>query len=241
MLTALENALVVRLDAFEGTRFPTWGLTTTTYRPGFSQAELRRCEESLFRWLRREYGRQVEYLGFVEFTTGRAGTSGGVRRPHVHHLVKGLPRPSDALASRLEREVSRKWKQYTGDAWVVECRPLRTPTGAIAYLALHHHKREQQPPPGWSGKRFRPSRGYFEVPVPQLRAEARALLADRRIEAALVRAWDVPEGFDGSLLDDLILENIDWAREQARQQAPRLASIAELYAAGLRAAPLEAR
>jgi hypothetical protein len=219
MIQAFENALVVRLDALDGERFPTWGLTTTTRRPGFEQVALRRCEENLYRALRREYGRQIEYLGFVEFTTGR---NDGVRRPHVHHLVKGLPRPSADMALELEGRVSELWYRYTGDAWVVECRPLRTPMGAIAYLALHHHKREQQPPKGWNGRRFRASKGYFGRPIVELRDEARALLADKRIERALIEAWEVPDGFDSALLDELIFEGIDEAREQARANRPTL-------------------
>jgi hypothetical protein len=222
MIQAFENALVVRLDALDGERFPTWGLTTTTRTPGFEQARLRKCEELLYRQLRREYGSQVQYLGFVEFTSGRAGTSGGFRRPHVHHLVKGLPRPSADMQVELEGRVSELWFRYTRDAWRVDCRPLRTPMGAIAYLALHHHKMEQRPPKGWSGKRFRPSRGYFNRPVGELREEARALLADKRIERALIEAWDVPDGFDAALLDELIFERIDEAREQARANRPTL-------------------
>jgi hypothetical protein len=240
MLSALENALVVRLDALDGDRYPTWGLTTTTVRPGFSLPELRRCEESLFRSLRRAHGKQVQYLGFVEFTTGRAGSSGGVRRPHVHHLVKGLGRPDAERQAKLEREVSSLWKRYTGDAWVVECRPLRTPMGAIAYLALHHHKKEQQPPKGWTGKRFRPSRGYFNRPVGELRQEARALLHDQRIERALLDYFDVPDFMDGGILDELIFDNIAWARDEAAKQAPRIVTTRELAAAGWRPAPIQA-
>jgi hypothetical protein len=219
MIQAFENALVVRLDALDGERFPTWGLTTTTRTPNFDQVALRRCEENLYRALRREYGRQIEYLGFVEFTTGRA-TAG--RRPHVHHLVKGLPRPSADMALELEGRVSELWFKYTREAWVVECRPLRTPMGSIAYLALHHNKLEQRPPKGWSGKRFRPSRGYFNRPVGELRDEARALLADKRIERALIEAWEVPDGFDSALLDELIYDGIDEAREQALANRPTL-------------------
>jgi hypothetical protein len=233
MLSALENALVVRLDALEGERYPTWGLTTTTARPGYSQPELRGAERSLFRWLRQRYG-DVQYLGFVEWTTGRATTSQGVRRPHVHHLVKGLGRPTPEAQTRLEAEVSAKWLKFTGDAWRVECRPLRTPMGAIAYLALHHHKEAQAPPKGWSGKRFRPSRGYFNRPVGELRSEARALLRDQRIERAMMEAFDVPETINADVLDDLILANIDEAREVARQQAPQLVTVADLAAAGVR-------
>jgi hypothetical protein len=94
--------------------------------------------------------------------------------------------------------------------------------GAIAYLALHHHKLEQRPPKGWTGKRFRPSRGYFNRPLPELRAEARELLADRRIERALVEAWNVPDGFDGFLLDELLEEALPAARVRARANAPTL-------------------
>lgn len=231
MLSALENALVVRLDCLDGGSWPTWGLTTTTVNPWLSNTDLRRAERSLFQWLRRNYGRQIEYLGFVEFTTGK---NDGYRRPHVHHLVKGLPRPSAEVVARLEGEVSRKWREYTGDSWVVECRPLRTPMGALAYLALHHHKREQQPPPGWSGKRFRPSRGYFNRPVGELRAEARALISDERIERALVAYLDPPDGFDSATLDELIYQRIDWAREEAAKAAPRLVTTSDLAAAGIR-------
>jgi len=225
MIAAFENALVVRLDAFGGSSFPTWALTTTTHRPDFERERLRQCEKTLFRYLRAEYGRSIEYLGFVEFTTGRGRSSGGFRRPHVHHLVKGLGEPDRARAAELEAWVSQTWRRLTGGAWRVECRPLRTPMGAIAYLALHHHKREQQPPKGWSGKRFRPSRGYFERPIADLRAEARALLRDRRIEAQLVDAWNVPDGFDGSILDELLEEALPAARDYARENAPKLVRV----------------
>jgi|GEM_PF-5660207 len=233
MLSAFENALVVRLDALEGRTYPTWSLTTTTAKPWSLtrhddvMADLHMAEQLLWKWLRREYGRQVEYLAFTEFTTGEAARDGG-RRPHKHHLVKGLGRPDDRRAVELESEVSERWRTYTGDAWRVECRPLRTPMGAVAYLALHHNKREQCPPDGWRGKRFSPSLGYFERPVPELRAEARALLADERIERALIDAFDVPDVIDEGTLDDLIFENIGWAREQAAEAAPRLVKKGEV-------------
>lgn len=228
MLTAFENALVVRLDALEGRRWPTWGLTTTTREPwtaathGERAKMLAGAERSLFRDLRRRYGREIEYLGFLEFTTGLGVSSGGARRAHIHHLVKGLGRPDDGRAAELEALVSRKWLKFTGEAWRVECRPLRTPLGSIAYLAIHHHKTEQRPPKGWTGKRFRPSRGYFERPVGELRAEARALLEDKRIEGELVRAWNVPDGFDGGLLDELLMQALPDARERARAARPKL-------------------
>jgi hypothetical protein len=94
--------------------------------------------------------------------------------------------------------------------------------GAIAYLALHHNKMEQRPPRGWSGKRFRPSRGYFNRPVAELRAEAGVLMRDRRIERQLIEAWNVLDGFDGALLDELIAENIEAARAEVAANRPSL-------------------
>jgi len=41
--------------------------------------------------------------------------------------------------------------------------------GAMAYLVNHHQKQAQTPPRSWSGKRLRPSKGYYEIPAPQLR------------------------------------------------------------------------
>lgn len=239
MLSALENALVVQLDALEGDRWPTWGLTTTTARPwnDWHRGELKYAEQRLFQQLRREHpGSDVQYLGFVEFTTGTAASSGGVRRVHVHHLLKGLGRPDESRALALERRVSELWRRYTGDAWRVECRPLRTPLGALSYLALHHHKWEQAPPAGWSGKRFRPSRGYFKRPVAELRAEARELMRDARLERALLDYLDAPEYLDAHTVEDLLLDRLEWAREQAALEAPKLVTVGELAAAGLRPA-----
>jgi hypothetical protein len=184
-LAAQENARVVGLDAAR--ECPTAGLTTTTRRPDFPVAELRKAEQLLWRQLRREFG-PVRYLGFLEWTTGRAARSGGHRRAHLHHLVKGLP-ADEVESGRLELRVAELWQRFTGDAFVVECRPLRSPAGAINYLALHHHKREQAPPPGFENvKRFRPSKGYFEAPLPELRETARATMKDERLTWAVDRA-----------------------------------------------------
>lgn len=224
MIAACENAVVLRLDAFEG-EFPRVGLTTTTHRRDFGLDELRASEKRLWRWLRRECGRQVEYCGFVEWTTGRSVRSGGARLPHVHHLVKGLP-PADAPA--LETELSEEWRRWTGGAWVLECRELRTPMGAIAYLVLHHHKREQGPPPGSRHvRRLRSSRGYMTRPIAEYRAEARELLRDERLYARLVEALDVPNGAPFDLVEEVVAERIDEARERARYERARLVHVRE--------------
>jgi hypothetical protein len=224
MFAALEAALVLKLDA--QIRQPTVGLTTTTRRPDFPLDELRKAEKKLWDALRK--GRQVgafgrrgpdepeveafpdlQYVGFLEWTTGEGTHSGGHRRPHIHHLTKGIPADhpllspvilEDAaeaellgkqvgdLTTELEQRVSELWRRITGDAFVVECRPLRTPAGAIAYLALHHHKKRQAPPPGFTGRRLRPSKGYYEKPIAELRLLARELASHERVVIATKRA-----------------------------------------------------
>jgi hypothetical protein len=206
MFAALTAAVMIKLDA--EIECPTVGLTTTTRRPSFTLAELRRAEEYLWRWIRRRHFPQARYCGFLEWTTGRGSGAGGVRRPHVHHLVKGVPRGHellevvDVVRSRkspggwrevtlLELLVGEVWRRITGDAFVVEARELRTPAGAIAYLTLHHHKREQAAPPGMTHvRRLRPSRqsrhrpGYYELPSAELRELADRTTADARVLAA---------------------------------------------------------
>lgn len=254
MLAAIECSVVVKLDA--QIRMPTVGLTTTTRDPAFTLKRLQRAEQSLWRWLRKsprgpQLG-ELQYLGFLEWTTGRGTHAGGHRRPHLHHLVKGIPADHElmeptpvvdvggspvvdpdgnpVMSTRLEQVVSQKWLDFTGDAWVVEVRPLRTPAGAIAYLTLHHHKREQAPPPGFRGKRLRPSvgrkgqRGYYELPIAELRVLARELVMDSRVRSAARRAIDVefygvepPERYE---LDDQLGEAMIGAVRMLALQPP---------------------
>jgi hypothetical protein len=222
MRAAVEAALVLKLDA--EICMPTVGITTTTRSPDFTLEDLRRAEQELWRAMRtgrrigvrgprrRDESRyeafpQLRYCAFLEWTSGRGTHAGGVRRPHLHHLVKGIPIEHPLLVpvvlddgkvtNALERRVSELWAAATGgDAFVVECRPLRTPVGAIRYLALHHKKKAQAPPADLKKKtrRLRASRksqrrpGYYEQPVAELRELARRVAAHERVEYAASRA-----------------------------------------------------
>jgi hypothetical protein len=176
-LASRENTLTVALDAKQSP--PTVGVTLTTQRPGFEMDRFRTATAAVFKRLRRDLG-PVEYCGLMEWTTGRR-TPG--RRPHMHALVKGVDAASTAEVHELVRET---WEASTDGAWVVECRPLRSAGGAIAYMVGHHHKSEQAPPEGWSGKRMRPSRGYFHRPVAEIREQARAKLRTDTATAKLI-------------------------------------------------------
>jgi hypothetical protein len=185
-LAAVENSLVVGLDARWSQ--PTVGMTLTTHRPDFDLDRFRLAVAQVFKWMRRDLGIDCEYLGLMEWTTGSGGKG---RMPHMHTLLKGAdaddlgdlvadPRAKKGAPPRYEFELRlrEKWEAWTGGAWIVDARPLRSPGGAIAYTVGHHHKREQAPPrriarfssdgtiryeQTKSVKRMRPSRGYFDT------------------------------------------------------------------------------
>jgi hypothetical protein len=98
---------------------------------------------------------------------------------HSHWLIKCDP--LDRVA--VEAWASRTWQKYHG-AWRVELAELRSVGGVVGYLALHHEKMEQAPPPGWTGRRLRPSRGYFAVSGREIRARARLWLAEHREQSS---------------------------------------------------------
>ena len=185
---------------------PTHGITLTTLDPFTKPETFRLGVQEVVRRLRRRYGRQVEYYGSVEFTTGEAETSGGYRRIHQHMVAKGL-QGADVL--EVERLVRETWQTVTG-AKVVEVAELLTPGGAIGYLALHHRKPEQAPPADWRGMVERPSKGYYHRPVAELRAEAKAQL---RVEAI---AWR--EGITVELAElEVAAESGEWVLERFEQ------------------------
>ena len=162
--------------------------------------------EQTIKALRRRFP-GLEYLGFMEWTSGQAATSGGHRRPHMHLLVRGLCAEYSAEAEGLTRRV---WSGRTG-ANQVEVAPLRAAEDGVAYLALHHLKPNQAAPEGWTGRRLRPSRGWWGADPAAMRREAVTLVADRshlaRVKAerrAAIAAY-VEQGLDDDLAAELVL------------------------------------
>ena len=187
---------------------PTHGITLSSFDPFTTAATIRLGTADVVRRLRRWYGRQVEYYSSVEFTTGKAKASGGWRRIHQHLVVKGLL-GVDVL--EVERRVRETWQKATGEK-IVQVAELLTPGGAIGYLALHHRKPEQAPPADWNGMVGRPSKGYFNRPVAELRTEAKAQL---RAEAI---AWR--EGISVELAGlEVAAESGEWVLERFEQTA----------------------
>lgn len=190
---AYEAMTMLRQDAQENGA-PGHVLTLTSRKPVTSAAEYRRACEFFWRAFRRRYG-HVEYCGFVEWTTGEAPRSGGQRRLHSHWLVKG----AEGLHGVVEVQAwaSEQWRNLTG-AWVVEFAELRTVGGVVGYLALHHEKISQAPPKGWTGRRLRPSAGYFARSGRERRERARLWLWEHRQrrgqsdDGGLLELWSRP-------------------------------------------------
>jgi hypothetical protein len=148
-------------------------LTLTTADPDTTSADFKRGMQSVTQRLRRLYGR-FDYYMRIEFTTGRAVTSGGHRRMHGHATVK---LSEDVDLREAEAVIRETWqKSMPGRPWRVELTPIRTEAGLLHYLSLHHAKASQLPPPEWRGMHDRGSRGYFHRPVKELRDEAKAQL-----------------------------------------------------------------
>jgi hypothetical protein len=187
-LRNLEDATCLFLDALA--EQPTLSITLTTAQPWeqLDPATYREASAQLWRALRARYG-GVEYVGTIEFTTGLAPTSGGHRRMHGHYLVKGI---SEDQVLDVERLAVPIWKRVTG-AYKLEVSALRSAGGAIAYMGLHHRKEEQAPPAGWRGMRLRASKGYWHVPIPALREQARRHLAIRSTKFVMERDGASPE------------------------------------------------
>ena len=171
---AYENMTMLRQDAEENSA-PGHVLTLTSRDPVTSPGAYRTACYLFWRAFRKRWG-HVEYCGFIEWTTGDGPRSGGFRRMHSHWLVKGLKAEGLEL---VEQWVRVEWAKLTG-AWIVQLAALETVGGVVGYLALHHEKQSQAPPEGWTGRRLRPSKGYFAIDGRTRRDRAKLWLADHR-------------------------------------------------------------
>jgi hypothetical protein len=174
---------------------PRYSITLSTRSPIWDADAYRRSKENVLRALRRQFER-VEMLEFIEQTTGKAPRSGGHRRGHGHNLVKGI---DAGHVLDLEAIVVPIWKRGTG-AWQVVVSELASAGGAVAYLtlnlALEKGKAVQAPTDLPKGTRtLRATRGYWSLPVRDLRERAVEHHARRRLEhQLLVEAVESIEG-----------------------------------------------
>lgn len=211
-LAGRETVEAVYLDA--KVQMPRHTLTLTTRSIETTSRDFRLAVKGLVRWLRQEH--EVEYLGVIEFTTGRSETSGGHRRMHQHALLKGLQAGVDV--GSVQRQVSRRMASAIG-APRVELAELRTPEGAIGYMVGHHQKRDQAPPPAWSGKRVRSSRHYWTRPVKEIRADVKTNQQHK------VNVHKLLEALQEQGVDPDALEPEQWEHLVEHRAAPQLVQI----------------
>jgi hypothetical protein len=176
-LSAIENAELLQLDSMQGVA-PTSYLVLTQPSADRSPRAYYQSRNQLQRTLRQEIdGYEAAWL--VEFTTGRAETSGGLRRPHFNALLKGVR--TDAQTEIVRQVVEDVWcrrQEAAPSAQYVA--PVQEIGGLTRYLALHFAKPSQAPPVGWRGHRFRATRGYLWRPTPEARKVARESLVNKR-------------------------------------------------------------
>ncbi len=214
----LEYAQMVLDDATDF-QPPRLGLALTTQREHTSPETFQRDVEQVRKYLRREL-RGYEGLAHIEYTTGNGRRSGGVRRIHAHELTKTTDESlTDGDRLALEHGVRRIWQKRTG-AHRVELAELRSPAGAAHYLTNHHSKRTQLPPAGWTGRRYRPTRGYFSLPAPERRQRAKESLLDknlaRRVRQTLNADPDLVD-VDGEQWNEFLAADLQAARAIAAQ------------------------
>jgi hypothetical protein len=190
-LAAVENAELLAMDAIEGSAPSTYCVLTTpstVQEPSHYYESLKQLQRAL---RSRLPGYQAAWL--VEFTTGRAGTAGGHRRPHFNGLLKGVH--DEAQVAIVTDEIHRIWCSRESAVRAAQyVAPVQEMGGLMRYLALHFLKEAQAPPKGWKGHRFRATRGYLWTPTPQARKLAReSLMNKRELWRAIEREMTVEE------------------------------------------------
>lgn len=195
----------------------------TTTRDWLSEQELRDTWKEFARRVRKHVCAEARYAWFREWTEGR---SDGVRRTHYHSTWALDGDDQAAAVAEISRELlTERANAYSvhGHGWarVWDAGGL---TRYIAGLVGHHLKASQAPPPGWSGRRFGTSRGFYGIPVDELDRQARELVRDERLthrlERALIEELDPPDGLPAEILDDVLTPLLDAALERARSRPP---------------------
>jgi hypothetical protein len=203
------------LDAAEGDS-PKVAATITTQRPGVTNGVLREALAQGTREIRRTVAPDALYGGTLEFTTGEAARSGGVRRPHLHLLWKHVD-PDDG--DRIRQALTGPFKRLTGaHSHVVE--EIRSPGRAVRYVAAHHLKESQAPPPSWRGRRVWTSKGWWSIGADETRRRASEAFRENRLvwlcERELANELREVEGsVPADVWDELLAGRIEKRRREA--------------------------
>lgn len=143
-----------------------------------------------------------------------------LRRTH-YHSTWALDGDDQAQATA---EISNQvWGRLAG-AWSEKAHGSKRiwDTGGlvryIAGLVGHHLKEGQAPPPGWSGRRFGTSRGFYPIDSRELDRQAKQVVRDDRLRWHLERAMAdddaIPDRLPEDIWDDVLTARFEVARSR---------------------------
>jgi hypothetical protein len=198
----------------------------STTRDWVDDATLRNGWKDVARRARREVNAEASYAWFREWTTGEGPRSDGIRRTHYHST---WTLESDEQAQRVAEISNEVWGRLTAatseraHGWkrVYDAGGLAR---YIAGLVGHHLKSAQAPPPGWAGRRFGTSRGFYAIDSRELDRQAKAVVRDERLahhfERVIMERLDPPDGLPVDILDDVLTPLLETAIAEARDRPP---------------------
>jgi hypothetical protein len=210
------------LNAARSDEPPTVAALSTT-REWVDDATLREGWRQVARRVRKEIDPDTKYAWFREWTTGRAD---GIRRTHYHSIWNRLDLDQGQGVASISRDV---WGRIAG-AYSEKAHGAKEVWNAgglaryVAGLAGHHLKSGQAPPPGWTGRRFGTSRGFYVGDPAELRKEATAAVRDERLAHALTLAIidGNPDGLPETILDDMLTDRLEEARSRPKPRVVRV-------------------
>jgi hypothetical protein len=185
----------------------------TTTRDWVDEATLREGWRQMARRVRRDVCAESRYAWFREWTEGR---NDGVRRTHYHSTWALDDDGQAAAVAEISNDV---WARVAG-AWSPDAHGFKRVWDAgglaryIAGLVGHHLKQSQAPPPGWSGRRFATSRGFYAIDSRELDRQAKSAVRDARLVHYLERelADAAPDGLPETIWDEELSRRLEVAR-----------------------------
>jgi hypothetical protein len=176
--------------------------------------------------VRRDVAGGAGYAWFREWTTGRRD---GVRRTHYHSTWSGIT--DDEQASAVAEISNDVWRRLAG-AWSEKAHGWKRIYDAggltryVAGLAAHHLKWEQAPPPGWSGRRFGTSKGFYALDARELRALATEAVRDARLvhhlENTMADDDGLPDGLTIDIWDEVLTQRLQEAQSRPKPAVVRV-------------------
>lgn len=219
------TAAMMGLNASRSDAPPTTAVLSTT-REWVDDATLREGWAQFARRVRREVHPDTRYAWFREWTTGKRD---GIRRTHYHSIWSHLDERQGHAVASISHEV---WGRIAG-AYSEHAHGAQRVWDAgglaryVAGLAGHHLKAGQAPPPGWSGRRFGTSRGFYATDPSELRKEATAAVRDARLVAHLERVMAddgiTPADLPDEIWDELLTDRLEAARARPPVRIVRIA------------------